>query len=218
LLVTLRRRTYPQNNMDNFIFKKDTHQYFLNGVELPSVSKIISPLADFSNVSPELLERAGLWGQAVNDTCRMCYQGTLNEKSLDPLLTNPLEQFNEWRQKEGIHIVNFEKPQYNKRLGYAGTPDIELPYKITDIKTRPVKKVIDLLQLCGYAKLVYPNLTMRQIFKEVELGVLELPVKGKYQYTKLSDAQGMSMFRFLLDDYYYRQEKERRLKLWQERK
>ena len=44
---------------------------------------------------------------------------------------------------------------------------------------------------------------MRQIFKEVELSVLELPVKGKFKETQLSDAQGMSVFRKLIDKYYF---------------
>ncbi|WP_375318142.1 hypothetical protein [Spiroplasma endosymbiont of Virgichneumon dumeticola] len=54
--------------MNNLIFKKDTHQYFLEDKELISVSRIIDNYLGFgySHISPEVLKNAAVRGKWVH--------------------------------------------------------------------------------------------------------------------------------------------------------
>lgn len=203
-------------NVDTFFYNEDTHQYFLNGVELPTVTKIISPLSDFSKVNPSLLERAGNYGKSIHTMIDLWFKGILDENKLDPLLKNSLEQFKKWWGnyflREGKKILQVETPVYHKKLKYAGMPDIVFNDEIMDVKTRPAKKT-DILQLVGYAGLVYPNLIGVR-FHGIKLSILYLPLKGDYEYTLLADNQAWNMFRYLLDDYYYQEERLLKLNSW----
>lgn len=140
--INRRVKKMTREKTDTFFYKDDTHEYFLNGVNLPSVTDIISPLIDFSNVNPSLLERAGNYGKSIHTMIDLWYKGLLDEEKLDPLLKNSLEQFIICMADKcgGKKILACETPTYNKPLRYAGTPDIVFTDEIMDIKTRPAKK------------------------------------------------------------------------------
>lgn len=105
------------------IFDDKSHTYFWDGVEVPGVTSILSPLIDFSRVPPAVLQAAADFGTAVHLACELDDVGDLDESTLDAALIPYLDA---WRAFCVDHDVNWdviEQPVYHSSLRYAGTPD-----------------------------------------------------------------------------------------------
>ena len=141
-------------------FTAKTHTYTIGGVQVPSVSQVIAPLSDYSNVNPELLVRASEFGSNVHVMIKLWLDETLDEDALDPNLVPLLEAFRDWYfNGQFADVLKTKKviceiPIYHQPLMYAGTPDIVIDgVAIIDIKTRKVDKTRDSLQLVAYKEL-----------------------------------------------------------------
>lgn len=109
--------------MHKFTFDPIEHKYFVDGVELPSVTTILKPLQDFSMVPRDVLKRAAEFGTNVHKACELYDKGTLDESNLDADLAPYL---NGW--KLFLYATRFapeiiERRVYSKRYKYAGTLD-----------------------------------------------------------------------------------------------
>ncbi len=122
-------------------FEEETHTYFVDGLIYPSVSQILAPLNDFSQVDKDVLERSKLFGQAVHKMVELDVLGTLDEDSIDKSLMPYFHQFRDFRA-----LVNFdtrnaqvERVVIDHKLKYAGRLDILAPIHdrpaLIDIKT-----------------------------------------------------------------------------------
>lgn len=188
--------------MNNFTFNEEFHCYELNGKPLPSVTRIIKPLYDFSAVHPDVLKRAGEFGTAVHKTIELYLQDDLDEDSLDENLYNPLLAFKAFQMDNfdiDLNSARLERPGYHVKLKYAGTPDIESEQFVIDIKSRPVNLLTDPIQLAAYDHMTGSGKRYRY--------VLELKQDASYVFTcvnktKKASDEAWSRFRYLLDFYH----------------
>ena len=197
--------------MSEFIFKEDPHQYFLDGVELPSVTRILNPLYDYSSVSRDVLKRAGDFGTGVHLAVKLYLMDDLDEEGLDDNLVKPLEAFRLWELDYpeiacDLETAAVETPMFHPRLKYAGTADICGETFLIDLKSRPVNLLTDPLQLAAYDNFDKGG---RDRY------VLELKQDRTYVFTQVDRTmaarkRSFERFRYLLD--YYKMGEE--IKRW----
>jgi len=198
-------------------FDPEKHEYFINKVKVPSVSEVISELSDFSSVHPAIMSAAMSYGSNVHKAIELYLKDELDEDNLDPHLKNVLDQFKDWHDNCGdlsqnlYHNWIVEKPLFENKLHYGGTPDIVLSgYAIIDIKTRKTDPIKDILQLTAY-EAFYGRPGSHKLI------VLEL-YEDRYKEVDLSNhklrKQAWGYFRYLLDHYYHQQEFDRKLQGW----
>jgi hypothetical protein len=109
-------------------FYEATHEYRLDGVLLPSVTKILEDvgLSDYSMVPNDQLEKYQERGQRVHEITRLWDLGDLDESSLNEAGRRYLESWIKFRKKHIPHSVAFsvvERPLASGLYRYAGTPD-----------------------------------------------------------------------------------------------
>lgn len=149
----MKKQTKKQTvNKPKIVFKEDTHQYFVNGVELPSVSQIMKPASDgLYNMIPDyILDDAKKRGKGVHQAIQDYWLfGVVSEEYQDYV-----ERFIEFIEKWDLTIY---KCEYMVTDGvYAGTLDLILKRPngvlvLADIKTTfKIHKYLLELQLCGY--------------------------------------------------------------------
>jgi len=122
------------------IFEPATHTYRdEQGAVYPSVTQIIEPLTRFEMFGDtfyfdrvsrqvfngDMIENARRIGTAIHKGCFYLMTGQgLNWDSLNPLLVEPLKQFNKWMEEWNPTLIIAEKSMISRKYGYAGTPDI----------------------------------------------------------------------------------------------
>lgn len=167
--------------MSKLIFKKETHQYFLDDKELISVSKIIDNYLGFgySHIAPEVLKNAANRGKWVHKINELYLQNINKENIINNLLIKLKSLTNElnynYCQKSLIFLQEkFKENNYEfiieKSFGYdwiAGTLDLiyfdkqKDKYFIVDYKTYSQLDKSKLerikLQLTAYYWLILKN-------------------------------------------------------------
>lgn len=136
-------------------FVKETHEYFVNGVRLPSVSEIMAPLSSsyYSKVNSQVLEQARI-------------RGTLSHEAIDDYLlfgvTKPgyedvIKEFKRFLEREKMTILANEMRLTNGE--YCGTVDLigideSNKVHLIDIKfTYKINKPLVSVQLSAYLQL-----------------------------------------------------------------
>lgn len=76
-------------------FDSSSHTYRVGGVVVPSVTQILSPLVDFSMVTPDVLAAKAAIGTAVHLACELYDMDDLIEYDLDPVL---VPYFEGWKK------------------------------------------------------------------------------------------------------------------------
>lgn len=196
-----------------FRFEPEQHRYFLGEEEMPSLTRIIAPLNDFSNVNPAVLAAKAQAGTDIHLTIKLWLDGTLDEPSLAEGNKIALELFVAWydSEQECGDVIEYEKPVYHHKLKYGTTPDLVFDEAIVEIKTRQYKKHIDPVQLVAQSK-CFPE------FPPKSLWVLSLDiVERKYTFQKAENKHAWGMFRKLLDKHNSDLEFETLLKNWKEK-
>ncbi|WP_338986907.1 PD-(D/E)XK nuclease family protein [Spiroplasma endosymbiont of Dasysyrphus albostriatus] len=142
--------------MSKLIFKKETHQYFLDDKELISVSRIIDNYLGFgySHISAEILKNASVRGKWVHKLNELYLQNINQENIINNLLkklkpiTNSINYSyckkslmflkEKFKDKNNYEFI-IEKPINDSLI--AGTPDLvyldkkENKYYLVDYKT-----------------------------------------------------------------------------------
>jgi hypothetical protein len=112
------------------VFDERTHQHFLDGVELPSITRVLRmagidvfPRAEF--VSSEAMARAAERGRAVHEATALDDMGDLDPETVDPLVAGYLEGWRRFRaDTKFVPDPRFtEAPLASGLMGYAGIPD-----------------------------------------------------------------------------------------------
>ena len=183
--------------MTKFYFDKETHSYWLDDEQIPSLSEIIRPLDNYSAVPPGILANKAEFGTNVHETIRLHLDGTLDYDNLSDGNIRAINLFETFRLDPLIPggIREWEKPTYNEKLGYGTTPDLVCEEAIIEIKTRPMKLFRDAVQLVAQGK-CFPDFPAKSYF------VLHLDIKkNKYDLKKCEHPMAWSAFRKLLDRY-----------------
>ena len=121
-------------------FKPETHQYFLDGVELPSVTRI---LADEGFINTDWYKESdAAYGRAVHQMVSLDLTGQLDSERLDEGLQNPYQGWKKFRKENPKFCYvkdTSEKMIHSHPMGYAGTIDFVMKesnrYHLFDIKT-----------------------------------------------------------------------------------
>lgn len=175
------------------------------GKVYPSVTQIIQSLIRFEmfgdvfyydRVSGQVLkgdmvENAGRIGTAIHKGCFYLITGQgLNWNSLNPILVEPLHQFEKWVKDWNPTLIIAEKSMMSKKWEYAGTPDIictlpAFPKAIVqvDIKTGDYQWAD--VQLAAYEMLYRENYKYMGVVKNY---VLFLPKDGSnYEFVHINE-------------------------------
>ena len=199
--------------MNNFKFDEESHTYYLDGIKIPSVSEVISPLSDFSNINAAVLENACNYGKAVHKTIELHLKDYLDEDSLSEGLKQPLEQFKRFMGNSyNTTYYTIEKPLYDSSFRFAGTPDLVSDKYIIDIKTRKYNPVTDDLQLAAYEILVGYDRT--SVKGKREKYILELLPNEPFNLIRVSNRQAKSMFLYMLTYWHKTNEFNEKIKGW----
>jgi hypothetical protein len=180
-------------------FDKKRHKYYADEEALISVTQCLKPLDDFTFVKAEVLERKRRLGINVHNMVELHETGKLEMRKLTDSMKQIHEQYLEFKSdhpKIFKYKCFFEKQVYSPRIGIAGTPDIFSTKILIDIKSRPVHRYRDALQLTGY------DITLGDEGGR-EHWILELSGAG-YKFTKLYYPTTSAVFLKLL-----KHEKER---------
>jgi hypothetical protein len=176
-------------------FDPGTHTYFCGANKMTSVTTALKPLDNFDYVDPGLLERKGRHGTNVHSMVEQYEKHELDESRLTGAMRRMLSQYVQFTSDNKSLLrgkCHFERPLFSEQYMLAGTPDIVSRYAIIDIKTRPIKKLRDCLQLAGY-DILLDSRVGRHYY------VLELMEDG-YQCTKVCLGAARETFlRFLSD-------------------
>lgn len=140
--------------MSDLVFIEESHEYFLDGKRLPSVTEVIGMLSDFSFVPADIMERASAFGSAVHKAVELYELDDLDESALSTGLVPYLNGYKRFKDETGFEAHFTEERVYSFAYGYAGTLDLagymnDL-FCIIDIKTVTVLHSVIGLQTAAY--------------------------------------------------------------------
>ena len=196
--------------MSVFVYNDERHTYTINGVVLPSVTEVIdNGLHPYDGVPRELLERAARFGTAMHLMVKYYLAGELDEETLDEPLAGCLVGFKKFTA-DYCHFFDeectIENPGYHPKLKYGGTPDLDFPSRIIDLKSRATNMLTDSIQTAAYDHMTGKGNRERY--------VLELYQDESYKLVRLNPTKksgdlAWCRFRYLLDYYNMKSEIER---------
>jgi hypothetical protein len=105
-------------------FVEEGHKYTLDGLEIPSVTKVLNdifPISDF--VSKELLEEAGKLGKQVHNATELWDREILDYEELHPLLKAYLNSWVKFRKDYNFEPTDIELQLFHPVYKYAGRID-----------------------------------------------------------------------------------------------
>lgn len=148
--------------MHTLEFNHETHQYFVDGRELPSVTTVLKPLSSIDKIPADVLARAAQFGQHVHTATEYHDKGTLELETLDGNLAPYVRGWEKFRVAH--HLDDFtmiERRVFSLKYGYAGTLDRlgvwmigkKKRAAIFDIKTGVISPTFG-PQLAAYAKAI----------------------------------------------------------------
>lgn len=167
--------------MPELTFDDATHIYRLDGVEIPSVSRIMEPLksATYAGVSEKTLQRAANRGTSAHNSIENYIKFSIED--VHPEHRPYFDAFLEWWAKNNPVVVGSEIRVYHKILRYGGTIDL-LCYigdKLTLIDFKTTYSVSDMS--CGVQLEAYEKaLASHDIFVDQKM-ILHLKKDGKHK-------------------------------------
>lgn len=104
-------------------FDEEKHLYTVNGIDVPSVSKILQPLSlqGYMGINREILDYAAQRGTSVHFSIELFDDTGCEEVRED--CRGYFEQYKAWKEKFQPEILATEYRFYHPTLWYAGTVD-----------------------------------------------------------------------------------------------
>ena len=191
--------------MTNLVFKEDTHQYFRNGLEVPSVTQIISASNQgaLDNIPTSILDNASERGTAVHQAIE--FYNKYNFANISEEYKPYFEAYQDWYNKNKFPFIEVksEIKVYHKVLNYAGTIDMLITDTmekkvLVDIKTtNELNMKYVALQLSAYKDaLASQGITVKAMY------VLWLKKDGTYEYIEVPDKKNIFMYSLLLYNFW----------------
>lgn len=142
----------------SFSFDPETHIYTLDGVQIPSVTQILSGVGMVDN--RYFTEEARVRGTYVHRATEFIDSGSLDWDALDPMLLPYCEAYQAFIEDKRPEILLSEEPMYHAQHLYAGTLDriivMDGITALIDIKTG-VPNRATAIQVAAYRELVRVN-------------------------------------------------------------
>lgn len=108
---------------DLLYFDADRHEYFFDGVRVPSVTEVLRPLTSFDGIPPHVLEAKRDLGQRVHFACQLDDERDLDERSVEPDVEPYLRAWRRFLRETGAVVLHNEQQVAEPVLRYAGTLD-----------------------------------------------------------------------------------------------
>lgn len=191
--------------MNDLEFKEETHQYFHKGLEVPSVTQIISASNQgaLDNIPTSILDNASERGTAVHQAIEFYNKYKFANISED--YKPYFEAYQDWYNKNSFSFIEVksEVQVYHKVLNYAGTIDMLITdtmeeKTLVDIKTtNELNMKYVALQLSAYKEaLASQGIKVRNMY------VLWLKKDGTYEYIGVPDKKNIFMYSLLLYNFW----------------
>jgi hypothetical protein len=148
-------------------FKEDTHQYFVDGKEVPGVSHVMKTLGlskDYTGTDDFYRDR----GTAVHKAAELYLTERLDESSLDPEIIPFFEGFKRFWEAHRHPLPYVEHMLYSESLGFAGSIDL-VTDTIWDLKCSKSPDVAAEVQGALYQYLWEENFKQKLPFRVVRL-------------------------------------------------
>jgi hypothetical protein len=130
-------------------FSEEGHEYTLEGIHIPSVSELMSPILSDFEIDPKYAER----GTAVHTLTELWDTDLYLPELADDELTPYMMAYEDFHDQYDVEIIQLEEIVFNPTLMYAGRLDrvwrIGGADHLTDIKTGGKYKQ-HLFQGCAY--------------------------------------------------------------------
>lgn len=184
-------------------FDGPAHRYTIDGVRVPSVTQVLSPLYDFSRVSDEVLQAKAAIGTAVHRACELLDKDDLDEDSaagraaLAPI-AGYLDGYKRFKADKHLVIVANEQRMFHPVHRYAG--QIDRSYAMeghiwdVDLKSTVSMSPIVALQTAAYTEMFRANGRTQTARR----GALQLFPDGKYKLHEFTDPSDFTVFLSLL--------------------
>lgn len=161
-------------------FDEESHIYRLDGVEVPSVTKIIEPLnrEKYAGIGEKTLEKAANKGTSVHNSIEFFIK--FGFADVNPAYQGYFDAFRDWWEKEQPVLVGSECRVYHPILRYAGTVDL-LAYlrgKLTLIDFKSTATLSDMT--CGVQLEAYAQALAKHGIQVEQKEILQVKKDGKY--------------------------------------
>lgn len=190
-------------------FDEGLHEYRLDGRRLPSVTQLLAPLVDYSQVPKETLERAQQLGTAVHRMTELHDKEDLDEESLSNELRPYLEGWKKFRTECQFEPVTVEHRMSHPTFRYAGTSD-----RTGAIKGRlavlDIKKMFVLGPHIGPQLAAYQKLHETEGLKVIDRYALGLRPDGTYRLQPFTDPLDWQCFLSHLTIHNWKAKHEKR--------
>jgi len=186
----------------NLVFDANSHAYFLDGKEIPSVTQIIKSAGLMPDYGKMRIEPAN-YGTKVHKACADIIAD--KEPDMDMFVKIAVEGFKEWQNLYKPTFHTSEKTGASEKYQYAGTCDIGAMINkknwLVDIKTGSYSDW-HIIQLAAYNEIFHG-------YKFQKFAGLYLdPVhEGKYKFKEISKPEiqaGFSVFLNALNIYKWK--------------
>jgi hypothetical protein len=186
-------------------FNEDLHQYTLDGKIIPSVTKILSPLNDFSGIPMDVLERKRMLGTALHKCIDLYLLDDLDTSTIHEDVAPYFNGFLKFMTETGFQVEQSESRVFSKSLRYAGTFD--LIGKLNDSRVLIDTKSVAVLgksvgpQLAAYEHAHHelnPDLKIKKRF------ALQLKPDGSYKLPEYKNRQDFEIFKSCLNIYNWK--------------
>lgn len=135
-------------------FESAAHRYTIDGGEVPSVTRILAPLYDFSAVREGTLERKRQLGEMLHLAIELDLKDNLVESSIDEKIGGYFEGWRRFKREKRFECYFAEKRVGSKNFRYAGTLDfaglVDDVESVIDGKTTAGLHPAVALQTAGY--------------------------------------------------------------------
>lgn len=154
-----------------FEFNKESHEYKLNGVSIPSVTQIIKTagLSDLSYIDKDLLNYKAQVGDAIHLATQYYDNNELDLDSVSDLIKPRFNSYLKFKEDYKPETIGIELQLYHKLYLFAGTIDriflIDNKLTLLDIKSG-VKEKHHAIQTAGYELLYNQGKKQKEQIKQ----------------------------------------------------
>ena len=180
--------------MSTLQFRPENHVYTVDGVNIPSVTKVLSSngISDYSSVPSQTLEEAAARGTAVHRILELYDMGQLIQ--CPEWATEYLVAWKKFKTEKNVKILACEMRVFHDKFWFAGTPDriamIGGEKCIIDIKTTSAVMWAHSIQTAAYS-LAYRQQSKERAIKRCSVYVWG---SGKYEFVEHKEKSDESLF------------------------
>ena len=198
-----KRATLPQ--FQELIFDERSHVYRLNGIQIPSVTKVMRPLSQayYGGIDSDILDAAAKRGRAVHNSIENFLLFGIDDVPAEH--GGYYEAFKAWWDEKNPQLISAESRVYHRVLRYAGTADLAcvIDDKIICVDFKTSAQIVEMLtrvQLEAYSR-AYES----HGFKFDEKAIVQLRQDGSYDMKPevSGDTEAWEVFGGLLTVHNY---------------